>query len=79
MSDAAKPWTSFLIEDILAFKGSSRSTISVKCSSQKMGRCPPWEEEPETMKEQLYPQETAFSEQSGELECDFELQKTLKM
>uniref|UniRef100_A0A3Q3W603 Homeobox domain-containing protein n=1 Tax=Mola mola TaxID=94237 RepID=A0A3Q3W603_MOLML len=57
MSDAVKPRTSFLIEDILSMKDSSR--LSAKCCLQKMERCSEWEDEPETSV-QLCTQETAF-------------------
>lgn len=68
MSDAVKPRTSFLIEDILSMKDSSR--LSAKCCLQKMERCSEWEDEPETSV-QLCTQETAFGVQTGELLPNF--------
>lgn len=77
MSDTVKPLTSFLIEDILSLKDSSR--LNGKCCSQKMERCSQWKEESETLSEQLCPRETAFGVQTGELPqdqvFDFELEK----
>lgn len=65
MSDTVKPLTSFLIEDILSLKDSSR--LAGKCCLQKMDRCSPWTEESETLSEQLCPQVTAFRVPKGEL------------
>lgn len=65
MSDTVKPLTSFLIEDILSLKDSSR--LAGKCCSQKMDRCCPWTEESEMLSEQLCPQVTAFRVPKGEL------------
>nr|XP_046243944.1 homeobox protein Nkx-3.1 [Scatophagus argus] len=63
MSDAVKPLTSFLIEDILSIKDSTR--LSGKCCSQKMER---WKEESETLSEELCPQETPFGVQTESLD-----------
>lgn len=65
MSDAVKPLTSFLIEDILSIKDSTG--FNGKCRSQKVERCSQWEEESEMWTEQLCPQETVFGVQTGEL------------
>lgn len=65
MSDAVKPLTSFLIEDILSVKDGTR--FNGKCCSQKMERCSQWMEESETLSEQLCPQETACGVQTGEV------------
>ncbi len=64
MSDTVKPLTSFLIEDILSIKDSTR--FNTKCCSQKTERCSQWKEESETLSEQLCPQETALRVQTGE-------------
>lgn len=65
MSDTVKPLTSFLIEDILSVKDSSR--FNGKCCSQNMERFSQWEEESEKLSEQLCPLESAFGAQTGEL------------
>ncbi|XP_019949280.1 homeobox protein Nkx-3.1 [Paralichthys olivaceus] len=66
MSDTVKPRTSFLIEDILSIKDSTR--FNGKCSSQKMERCSSWEEEEsEKLTEKLCAQETVSGEHSGSL------------
>ncbi|XP_041793428.1 homeobox protein Nkx-3.1 [Chelmon rostratus] len=66
MSDAVKPLTSFLIEDILSIKDGTR--FNSKCCSQKMERCSQWEDESEVFSEQLCPQQTAFGVQTGSLD-----------
>ncbi|KAE8292356.1 Homeobox protein koza Homeodomain transcription factor koza [Larimichthys crocea] len=66
MSDAVKPLTSFLIEDILSIKDSTG--FSGKCRSQKVERCSQWEEESEMWTEQLCPQETVFGVQTESLD-----------
>ncbi|XP_076587600.1 homeobox protein Nkx-3.1 [Chaetodon auriga] len=66
MSDAVKPLTSFLIEDILSIKDGTR--FNGKCCPQKMERCSQWEEESDTFSEQLCPQETAFRVQTESLD-----------
>uniref|UniRef100_A0A668AET7 NK3 homeobox 1 n=1 Tax=Myripristis murdjan TaxID=586833 RepID=A0A668AET7_9TELE len=57
MSEAVKPLTSFLIEDILSIKESTR--LNGKCSTQKMERCSQWKEESEEL-EQLCQQDMMF-------------------
>ncbi|KAM9360497.1 homeobox protein Nkx-3.1 [Symphorus nematophorus] len=63
MSDAVKPLTSFLIEDILSIKDSTG--FNGKCCSQKMERCSQWKES----EEQLCPQETEFGVQTESLDA----------
>lgn len=65
MSDTVKPVTSFLIEDILSIKDSTR--FNGKRCSQKIDRCSQWKEESEMLSEPLCPQETAFGVQTGGL------------
>lgn len=65
MSDTVKPRTSFLIEDILSVKDSTR--FNGKCCSQNKERFSGWEEESEKLSEQLSPLESAFGIQTGEL------------
>lgn len=66
MSEAVKPLTSFLIEDILSIKDGTR--FNGKCCLQKKAeRCSQWREESEALSEQLCPQETTFGVQTGEL------------
>ncbi|KAK5910327.1 hypothetical protein CesoFtcFv8_004171 [Champsocephalus esox] len=60
MSDAGKPLTSFLIEDILSLK--DRTRLNSKHCSQKMDRCSQWREGAEQFSEQLSDQE--FGEQT---------------
>lgn len=66
MSDTVKPVTSFLIEDILSIKDSTR--FNSNCCSQKMDRCSQWkeEEESEELSTKLCPQETVYGVQTGE-------------
>ncbi|XP_070760871.1 homeobox protein Nkx-3.1 [Enoplosus armatus] len=66
MSDTVKPVTSFLIEDILSIKDSTR--FNVKGSTQKIDRCSQWKEESDMLSEQLCPQETAFGVQTESLD-----------
>nr|XP_020449948.1 homeobox protein Nkx-3.1 [Monopterus albus] len=66
MSEAVKPLTSFLIEDILSFKESTR--FNARCCSQKMERCSQWKEESAKLSEQLYPQESGFGVQIESLD-----------
>ncbi|XP_074527215.1 homeobox protein Nkx-3.1 [Halichoeres trimaculatus] len=63
MSDTVKPLTSFLIEDILSTKDSSR--FNIQSSSQKVER---WKDESEMLSEQLCSQETAFRVQTESLD-----------
>ncbi|XP_073323395.1 homeobox protein Nkx-3.1 [Pagrus major] len=65
MSDAVKPLTSFLIEDILSIKDSRR--FNAKCCLGKMERCSQWKEE--CLSEQLCPEETAFGVQTESLDA----------
>uniref|UniRef100_A0A3Q3M1T1 NK3 homeobox 1 n=2 Tax=Mastacembelus armatus TaxID=205130 RepID=A0A3Q3M1T1_9TELE len=58
MSDAAKPRTSFLIEDILCIKNNTR--FNDKSCSQEMDRCSQWKGESEKLSNQLCPEETTF-------------------
>ncbi|KAM8759855.1 homeobox protein Nkx-3.1 [Acanthopagrus schlegelii] len=67
MSDAVKPLTSFLIEDILSIKESTG--YNGKCCLEKMERCSQWREE--CLSEQLCPQKTAFGEQTESLDTSF--------
>lgn len=54
MSGKVKPLTSFFIEDILSFKGSSSCG---RCCPQEEERNPRWEEEPQVLAEKLCRQE----------------------
>ncbi|XP_068594858.1 homeobox protein Nkx-3.1 [Brachionichthys hirsutus] len=65
MSDAAKPPTSFLIEDILSIEDSER--FNSKCCSQKTERRSQRKEEAERS-EQLCPPETTFDVETGSLD-----------
>ncbi|XP_038558461.1 homeobox protein Nkx-3.1 [Micropterus salmoides] len=69
MSDTVKPVTSFLIEDILSIKDSTR--FNGKRCSQKIDRCSQWKEESEMLSEPLCPQETAFGVQTESLDTSF--------
>ncbi|XP_029296236.1 homeobox protein Nkx-3.1 [Cottoperca gobio] len=66
MSDTVKPLTSFLIEDILSIKDSTR--FKGKCCSQKMETCAQWKEGAEGLSEQLCPQEMEFGVQTESLD-----------
>lgn len=66
MSDTVKPLTSFLIEDILSVKDSSR--FKGKCCSQRVERCSQWKEESETLSEQLCPQDSPCGVQPESLD-----------
>uniref|UniRef100_UPI003AADB3B4 homeobox protein Nkx-3.1 n=1 Tax=Centroberyx gerrardi TaxID=166262 RepID=UPI003AADB3B4 len=66
MSETVKPLTSFLIEDILSIKESTR--FNGKCSTQKTERCSQWKEECEESSEQFCPQETVFGAQKESLD-----------
>ncbi|XP_059192694.1 homeobox protein Nkx-3.1 [Centropristis striata] len=63
--EMSKPRTSFLIEDILSIKESSR--LNGKCCPEKKERCSEWREGSEKLQEQLCPEETEFGVQTGEL------------
>ncbi|XP_029367106.1 homeobox protein Nkx-3.1 [Echeneis naucrates] len=68
MSDSVKPLTSFLIEDILSIKDSTR--LNGRCCSQKMERYSQWKEESEKLSERLRsPQETVFGLQTESLDA----------
>ncbi|XP_041855807.1 homeobox protein Nkx-3.1 [Melanotaenia boesemani] len=66
MSDTVKPVTSFLIEDILSSKDSTR--LNGKCCSQKKGKYPQWREESEKLSAQLCQQDSSFGVQTESLE-----------
>ncbi|KAM9391956.1 homeobox protein Nkx-3.1 [Pholidichthys leucotaenia] len=62
MSDTVKPRTSFLIEDILSIKDSTR--CKEKCCVQKVENCSQWKEE----SVQLCPQDTSCGVQKESLD-----------
>ncbi|KAM4577354.1 homeobox protein Nkx-3.1 [Odontesthes bonariensis] len=66
MSDTVKPVTSFLIEDILSSKDSTR--FNEKCCSSKMERCSQWREESENLSVQVCTRESAFGRQTESLD-----------
>lgn len=64
MSGEVKPLTSFLIEDILAFKDSTK--VKNKWCLQKIDRCSQWKEEFEQFSEQHCSSNAAVDMQTGE-------------